>query len=32
VTSIFKGKASYDNITIHNDYAGLPRVFQAQKK
>jgi release factor glutamine methyltransferase len=31
VTAIFKDSASYDNIAIHNDYAGLPRVFQAQK-
>ena len=32
VTSIFKGTASYDTIAIHNDYAGLPRVFQARKQ
>ena len=32
VTSIFKGIASYDNIAINNDYAGLPRVFQARKQ
>jgi release factor glutamine methyltransferase len=32
VTGIFKETAQYENIAIHNDYAGLPRVFQAQKK
>ena len=32
VPAVFKDFASYEKITIHNDYAGLPRVFQAQKK
>ena len=32
VTGIFRKTAHYENIAIHNDYAGLPRVFQAQKK
>jgi release factor glutamine methyltransferase len=32
VFDIFKGTTSYDNIAVHNDYAGLPRVFQAQKQ
>ena len=32
VSDIFKGTASYDNIAIHKDYAGLPRVFQARKQ
>ena len=32
VSAIFKRTASYDNIAVHNDYAGLPRVFQAQKQ
>ena len=32
VSGIFKGAASYDNIAIHNDYAGLSRVFQARKQ
>ena len=32
VSDIFKGTALYDNIAIHKDYAGLPRVFQARKQ
>ena len=32
VCAIFKGTASYDNIVIHRDYAGLPRVFQARRQ
>jgi release factor glutamine methyltransferase len=32
ISAIFKRTASYDNIAVHNDYAGLPRVFQAQKQ
>jgi len=32
VTDIFTETAHYDNITIHNDYAGMPRVFQARNK
>ena len=32
VSAIFKRTASYDNIAVHNDYAGLHRVFQAQKQ
>lgn len=32
VPAVFKDFASYENIAVHNDYAGLPRVFQAQKK
>ena len=32
IPSIFKGTASYNNIAIHNDYAGLARVFQARKQ
>ena len=32
VSEIFKETASYDNIAIHNDYAGLSRVFQARKQ
>jgi len=32
VTGIFKETAQYENIAIHNDYAGLPRILQAQKK
>ena len=32
VVDIFKGAASYDNIAIHNDYAGLARIFRARKK
>ena len=32
VVAVFKDFSSYENIAIHNDYAGLPRVFQAQKK
>jgi len=32
VTGIFRETEHYENIAIHNDYAGLPRVFQAQKK
>ena len=31
VTGIFREKARYGNIEIHDDYAGLPRVFQARK-
>jgi len=31
VSAIFMETASYDNITVHKDYAGLPRVFQARK-
>jgi len=31
VTGIFRKTVHYENIVIHNDYAGLPRVFQAQK-
>ena len=32
VSAIFKRTASYDNIAVHDDYAGLSRVFQAQKQ
>ena len=32
VAAIFKDSTSYINIVFHNDYAGLPRVFQAQKQ
>ena len=32
VSAIFERTASYENITVHKDYAGLPRVFQAQKQ
>ncbi len=32
VVGIFRETAHYENIAIHNDYAGLPRIFQAQKK
>jgi release factor glutamine methyltransferase len=32
VSGIFMETAEYDNIEIYNDYAGLPRVFQAQKQ
>jgi release factor glutamine methyltransferase len=32
VSGLFKGTASYDNIKIYNDYAGLTRVFQARKQ
>lgn len=31
VTGIFQAAAVYDNITVHKDYAGLHRVFQARK-
>jgi len=31
VSAIFMETASYDNIAVHKDYAGLPRVFQARK-
>jgi release factor glutamine methyltransferase len=32
VTGIFSETAHYENIAVHNDYAGLPRVFQARKQ
>ena len=32
VLGIFRKTASYDNIIIHNDYAGLPRLLQARKQ
>lgn len=32
VSGIFREIAQYKTIAIHNDYAGLPRVFQAQKQ
>jgi release factor glutamine methyltransferase len=32
VFDIFKRTAAYDSIEIFNDYAGLPRVFQARKR
>jgi release factor glutamine methyltransferase len=32
VSGIFRETAQYKTIAIHNDYAGLPRVFQAQKQ
>ena len=32
VSAIFKRTSSYDNIAVHKDYAGLARVFQAQKQ
>jgi release factor glutamine methyltransferase len=32
VSGIFREIAQYKTIVIHNDYAGLPRVFQAQKQ
>jgi release factor glutamine methyltransferase len=31
VSAIFRETASYDAIAVHNDYAGLPRMFQARK-
>jgi release factor glutamine methyltransferase len=32
VVDIFQRTAAFDSIEIFNDYAGLPRVFQARKK
>ena len=32
VLGVFRNEASYDNIVIHNDYAGLPRLLQARKR
>lgn len=32
VLGIFKRSGTYDRIEIFNDYAGLPRVFQARKR
>jgi release factor glutamine methyltransferase len=31
VSDIFMGTALFDNMVIHNDYAGCARVFQARK-
>jgi release factor glutamine methyltransferase len=32
VFDIFRRTAAYDSLEIFNDYAGLPRVFQARKR
>jgi len=32
VCDIFKRTAAYDKINVFNDYAGLPRVFQARQR
>jgi release factor glutamine methyltransferase len=32
VSGIFQGSGAYDSIKTFNDYAGLPRVFQARKR
>lgn len=31
VLDIFTARAKYENLTVYKDYAGLPRVLQAQK-
>lgn len=31
VTDIFQRTAAYDTIVVHNDHAGLPRIFQARR-
>jgi release factor glutamine methyltransferase len=31
VSAIFKGIGAYESLAVHNDYAGLPRVFQARR-
>ena len=31
VTDIFQRTAAYDTIVVHNDLAGLPRIFQARR-
>lgn len=32
VIAIFEEAAAYESLAVYNDYAGLPRVFQARKK
>jgi release factor glutamine methyltransferase len=32
VPAIFETMSVYESLAVHNDYAGLPRVFQARKK
>ena len=32
VSDIFSRTASFDSLAFYNDYAGLPRVFQARRK
>ena len=31
ITDIFNETAAYDTIVVHNDHAGLPRIFQARR-
>lgn len=32
VSAIFEGMAAYESLAVHNDYAGLPRIFQGRRK